>query len=254
MNSWPCKDTSKANTRQRMPGSGLHMHHSRAMWPIVTAMAHLRASVDPEDFLHITEYPECRFKEEEEEINTFFGPPVSVSTCEYRCAARARNIRYSILTGRTPFKPSAPSIDPFGPLNKWIWMGDEKCQQTAGNKMYPTVVLRSYLTKLAEILMFRPGSVTVNEKDNLHRIRIQHMETKEIRYAGRVWWAHWLGMTKSKIPFVLDSLFPCSENIFHTTGEFCKEAVGASGPCGAKRYCRQCEQVLGLLGQAWRIC
>ena len=101
--------------------------------------------------------------------------------------------------------------------------------------------------------MFRPGSVTMNEKDNLHRIRIQHMETKEIRYAGRVWWAHWLGMTKSKISFVLDSLYPCNENIFHTTGEFCKEAVGTSGPRGAKRYCRQCEQVLGLLGQAWNL-
>ena len=81
LNSWPCKDTSKANTKSRQPGSGLHMQNSRAMWPIVTAMAHLNGMLEHEDFLHITEYPECRFKEEDDKINEYFGPPVVVSTC-----------------------------------------------------------------------------------------------------------------------------------------------------------------------------
>jgi hypothetical protein len=226
MNSWPCKDTSKANKRNRVPGSG--------------------------DFLHITEYPQCAFQEEEDVIDQFCGPPFELKTSRYRTAARTRNIRFSPLEGRDSWRCYFAPINPFGEIDGWVWLG-ESDPATDDGVVFPTVVLRSYLTKMAEQLVLTPQMVSEAEKSNLMRIRVQHRETKEIRLAGRHWWCLWLGMGSTPMPQILDELFPCQEHIWTATGAFCKDRHPNSTPCGRARYRKMCERALDMLGQAWNF-
>ena len=252
MNSWPCKDTSKANKRNRVPGSGLHMKHSRAMWPIVQAMAHLGGYVLAGDFLHITEYPQCRFQEEDDVIDQFFGPPLELRTSRYRTAARTRNIRFSPLEGRDAWQCYFGPINPFGEIDGWVWLG-ESDPATDDGVVFPTVVLRSYLTKMAEQLVLSPQVVTDAERSNMLRIRVQHRETKEVRWAGRHWWCLWLGMASTPMAKILDELFPCHGHIWTATGACCKDRHPNTSPCGRARYCNMCEKALDMLGQAWNF-
>ena len=123
--------------------------------------------------------------------------------------------------------------------------------QLSGNdeKVFPTVVLRGYLTRLAEDTVNQPHRVTDAEKSNLIRIRVQHCQTKEIRYAGRHWWCLWLGMQATPMPQILDDLFPCYEHIWTATGALCKDQHPNSTPCGRLRDCNMCERVLDMLAR-----
>ena len=59
INSWPCKNTSRAAPmKDRPPGSGLHMQHSRKMWDIDHAMHVLQQmKLETHYIAHMTEYP-----------------------------------------------------------------------------------------------------------------------------------------------------------------------------------------------------
>ena len=50
---------------------------------------------------------------------------------------------------------------------------------------------------------------------------------------------------------VMERKFPCLQNIYPTVG--CAAEPGEGEPCGATRYCENCEQCLMYIGQAWEM-
>ena len=247
LNSWPCKNTSRAASMPGRPdGSGLHMQHSRAMWPIAHAHMILARQFGSSGFGHLTEYPQCGNAGEERTVDTYFGTAFENNPRVYNAANRPRRIRTS---------PSAHSIqqhhamiDPHGPFDGWSWCGNGQQEVIKA----PLVTLRSHLIRLAESTVFGDRVLQEFEVQALDRCRMRHADTGEIRLINRRFWLHWLGMAQSPIEKILDSLWPCLQSI-HSASGMPAELIAGGEPCGKSRWCMHCERCYEMLGQAWHL-
>ncbi len=252
MNSWPCKNTSKAaRPRERPPGSGLHMEHSRAMWPIVEAMSNLRPEFSERELYHFTEYPECGNMGEEQTINEFFGEPLKHDTGYYK-VSRSRNVR-SNPGPLAPVHNHAPH-DPAMKEDEWSWKGNHDGNAMRESSDYPTVVLRSFLPKLMTMAVFEGLSgLQHGERASLYSMKMVHGPTGEERYIGRAFWFRWLGHSATPIVAAANQHYPCLQWIISSTGGPCPQGVDGGESCGKQRYCSNCETLTRLLGQSWHF-
>jgi hypothetical protein len=247
LNSWPCKNTSRAASMPTRPeGSGLHMEHSRAMWPIAHAHMMLSRLFGSAGFGHLTEYPQCGNQGEEQMVNTYFGQPFENNPRVYNAANRPRRIRTS--PGAHTVQQHHAIIDPDGPFDGWTWCGNGEHETIKA----PLVTLRSHLIRLAESTVFGERPLQDFEQLALSRCRMRHPDTGEIRLINRRFWLHWLGMTQSPIEKILDTLWPCLHCIYSSSG-MQAEPSGGGESCGTSRWCMNCERCFELLGQAWHL-
>ena len=247
LNSWPCKNTSRAASMPDRPdGSGLHMQHSRAMWPIAHAHMILARQFGAAGFGHLTEYPQCGNPGEEQTVTTYFGQPFENNPRVYNAANRPRRIRTSPCAHT--IQQHHAMIDPHGPFDGWSWCGNGQQEVIKA----PLVTLRSHLIRLAESTVFGDRVLQEFEVQALDRCRMRHADTGEIRLINRRFWLHWLGMAQSPIEKILDSLWPCLQCI-HSASGMQAELSGGGEPCGTSRWCMNCERCFEMLGQAWHL-
>ena len=248
LNSWPCKNTSKAAAmRNRPDGSGLHMQHSRRMWDIDHARYKLVELGFPENKIaHFTEYPQCGNTGEEETVDRLFGKPFVSNPSSYHAANRARNLRTSP-KGLIVKKYHHP-IDPFAAVGSWQW-----CGNAGSDEKYPLVTLRSFIVTLIEVKLFGSRDLEPYEELTLKRCMMEHVETKETAYISRAFWLLWLGFDKTPISGITTKLFPCLVNIDTASGAVAMQGASGTSACGKDRYCNNCERVMQMLGQAWHV-
>jgi hypothetical protein len=251
LNSFPCKNTSTANNfKDRPEGSGFHMRHSRAVWPIIEASSEAMPEFGKGGAFHLTEYPPCGNAGEENLMNQHFGQSVKVQTLHYRSAKRDRNIRTDPFN--LDLKYFSVPTDPNAPMDGWAWCGNRDARGQTINSLIPEVTLRSHIVKLTHDLMFKPESLGDGELKTLNSIKMSHATTRDERLINRDFWYQWLGMLNTPISKALDELHPCQVWIIKTVGiKSTMENCGES--CGTSRWCRQCEQVFEMLGQAWHV-
>ena len=233
----------------RPAGSGLHMEHSRQMWPIDHAVVMLKQMGFPSDRLgHLTEYPQCGNAEEEGVVTKLFGQPIVANPKWYGAANRARKIRMSPATTDN-IKRYHPNIDPAKPIGDWKWVGNGSgCAET-----FPVVTLRSHMIVLVEQLMFELRPLAEWEQTAVDRIKMQHVSTGEVRFISRAFWLLWLGFEGTPLPKIVDEIWPCFEHILAATGEQLAATSQDASACGAHRWCRNCEILFQHLGQAWHV-
>jgi hypothetical protein len=248
VNSWPCKNTSRAAPLKNRPeGSGLHMQHSRRMWDIDQGIFLLHnMQMVPHRIAHFTEYPQCGNAGEEAVVDRLFGKAfVSNPSC-YRAANRARNMRTA--PGNLEVKLYHHPIEPKGPLNGWTWCGNNK-----NDDKFPQVTLRSYIVALVENEVYQSRELEEFEKQTLSRCRMRHEDGQRTAYISRDFWMLWLGFDQTPVPKIAADLLPCLGYVQVATG-----TAGVVNTCGVSmcctdRYCKNCEQVLLMLGQAWHV-
>jgi hypothetical protein len=251
LNSFPCKNTSTAsNFRDRESGSGFHMQHSRAVWPIIEAISEALPEFGKGCSFHLTEYPPCGNEGEESLMNKHFGQSVGVTTAYYRSAKRDRNIRTEPFN--LELKYCSVPTDPSGSMDGWTWCGNRDHRGQLMHGTYPEVVLRSYIVKLTQDAMFKLESLGEGELKTLNSIKMMHAVTKDERFISRDFWYQWLGMLNTCIAKALDELFPCMVWIIKSAGVR-SHFQGVGEACGTSRWCRNCEQVFLHLGQAWHV-
>ena len=248
LNSWPCKNTSKAAAMKERPeGAGLHMQHSRKMWDIDHAMFLLfNMGMATNKVAHFTEYPQCGNTGEEDTVNKLFGKAFVSNPSSYRAANRARNIRTS--PTKLTVKKYHHVIDPSAPLGPWKW-----CGNGGSEEKYPLVTLRSFIIALIEARLFDSRELEPWEDSTLKRCMMEHVETKETAYISRAFWLLWLGFDKTPVTGIADKLMPCFVNMETATGSIQMPGSSGSGTCGKERYCSNCERLMQLLGQAWHV-
>jgi hypothetical protein len=246
-NSWPCENTNRAAAVPDRPqGSGLHMQHSRAMWPIATAQMMLARLMGPAGFCYLTEYPECGNLGEEETLNKFFGQPFENNPRVYNAANRPVRIRTSPLCAQVQQHHAV--MDPSVPINGWVWCGNGE----QGDNKAPLVILKSHLTHLTEVKVFGERPLLDWEEVALSRCRMRNSDTGEIRLICRGFWLQWLGMAHSPVEKILGGLWPCLEFI-HCASGMQAEASSAGEQCGTSRWCMNCERCFALHGQSWHL-
>ena len=247
LNSWPCKNTSKAAPMPNRPaGSGLHMQHSRVMWPIAAAHMQLARDFGPAGFGHLTEYPKCGNQGEEDVVDRFFGKAFESNPRVYQAANRPRRIRTSPCA--LSVQQHHQIIEPRGPIDGWVWLGNGAGEAAT----YPLVTLRSHLVRLAEQQLFGDSKLQDFELIALKRLRMRHETTGEERLIARRFWFHWLGVALSPIEKTMASLWPCLQCIHATTGMAADASLGGEA-CGHNRWCQNCETCFELLGQGWHL-
>ena len=77
--------------------------------------------------------------------------------------------------------------------------------------------------------------------------------TGKIRYISRAFWLLWLGFDKTPVPEIADAQLPCLGTISLATGDPAQVDTPGSSACGEKRYCKNCEELVQMLGQAWHV-
>ena len=249
INSWPCKNTSRAAAyKDRPPGSGLHMQHSRKMWEIDHGMHVLKEmKIEPHFIAHMTEYPQCGNEGEEATINKIFCEAfVSNPSC-YGAASRARNMR--TCPSKLELKMYHHPIDPKAPIDGWRWRGNG----SGVEDKHPQLTLRSHITVLMETELFGTRQLENWELNTLRRMMIEQEGTGKTRYISRAFWLLWLGLDKTPVPDIADAQLPCSGSIYLSTGSPATIDAPGSSTCGEKRYCKNCEQLMQMLGQAWHV-
>ena len=249
INSWPCKNTSRAAPMKDRPaGSGLHMQHSRKMWDIDNAMHVLQQMKTEAHYIaHMTEYPQCGNEAGEDTIDKIFGKAfVSNPSC-YGGASRARNIRTS--PSKLGLKMFHHPINPHAPIDGWTWCGNGEGMESK----HPQLTLRSYITALMETQLYGTRQLEPWEANTLARMRMVHGTTGKVNYISRAFWLLWLGFDKTPVPEIADAQLPCLGNISLATGSPAKVDSPGCTTCGEKRYCKNCEELMQMLGQAWHV-
>ncbi len=253
MNSPPCKNTSVANPyRDRPDGSGFHMSHSRAVWPIIEGQFHTcRPEFDGNNVFHMTEFPQCGNKGEEAVMDLHFGDALEITTTWYRAATRTRRMRTN--PKNLDLKYNSMPMNPFATLDGWRWCGNMGTENPNEEILqWPEVVLRSHIVKLVQNAVFDPSAVTASEWKTLKTIKMQHPNETQQHYINRQFWFLWMGMRGTPLQTVMDDLYPCIPWIISSLGV--KAANQSHGePCGLSRYCVNCEKVFEMLGQAWHL-
>ena len=81
----------------------------------------------------------------------------------------------------------------------------------------------------------------------------QHTTTQEKRYNNRDWWMQQYGFINAETPLpgFYKNRLPCHQNIYEATGLAGKGP--AAIPCGKRRYCENCEQVIQKLDQGYNF-
>ena len=249
LNSWPCKNTSRAaSMKDRPPGSGLHMQHSRKIWEIDHAMHVLQQMKTESHYIaHMTEYPQCGNEAEEETIDQIFGKAfVSNPSC-YGGASRARNMRTA--PSKLELKMYHHPIDPKAPIDGWTWSGNG-----AGvEDKHPQLTLRSHITVLMETELYGTRQLENWESNTLRRMQMVQESTGKVRYISRAFWLLWLGFDKTPVPEIADAQLPCLGTISLSTGGPATVETPGSSACGERRYCKNCEDLVQMLGQAWHV-
>ena len=140
-------------------------------------------------------------------------------------------------------------IDPHAPIDGWTWCGNGEGES---NK-HPAVTLRSYITALMEIQLYDTRPLEQWESNTLARMRMRHGATGKTHYISRAFWLLWLGFNQTPVPGIADAQLPCLGNISLATGGPATADTPGVTACGEKRYCKNCEELMQMLGQAWHV-
>lgn len=250
MNSPPCRNTSVANPfTDRPDGSGFHMSHSRAIWPIIEAQFNAcLPEFDCKSVFHMTEFPKCGNAGEEAVMNTHFGTSVELRTDYYRAATRTRAMRTNPIN--LSYQYCGTAINPFSPIDGWVWKGNPGQDSHMLEGCFPQVTLRSHIVKLVQQHVFEKSSLKESELKTLNTLKMKHPNDDKEHFVNRQFWYLWLGVRGTPIQTALDNVWPCIPWIIPSLG-IKSEMQSVGEPCGASRYCHNCEKVMTMLGQGW---
>ena len=150
---------------------------------------------------------------------------------------------------------------PAGCVYQAVVQEKEKCLEHDGWKMDPSIYdwstknfsLGSQVVDLLQKKVFDERPWTAEETQMMEAMMSQHTTTQEKRYNNRDWWMKQYGFfgTETPLPAFYKNRLPCHENIYEATGLAGKGP--AAIPCGKRRYCENCEQVIQKLDQGYNF-
>ena len=132
------------------------------------------------------------------------------------------------------------SIEGWGPPDVSAWW-----------QKYPEGVLSpSYISKLMIVKLFKERQLKRSETDILQSVTIKKEDGGQASM-NRNWWMRWYGFHNTPAEQVFEKCMPCGQHIIATTGSPVDKASKHSTPCGYLRYCKNCEQVFGVMDKSY---
>jgi hypothetical protein len=132
-------------------------------------------------------------------------------------------------------------------------MGNYDHQGTRLSQVHPTTPLNDYLSECIGEAAFDRAGMKPEQLTMLSSFRMEHQESCEKKYLGRICWHAWSGWAGTPLQDAIDERHPCLKVIMPATGEAPPPNCQLGEECGTTRFCKHCETVLKLLSQTWRV-
>jgi hypothetical protein len=245
-----CTDTTFANKNRIAPGaSRLHGPHSRTWFHWHAGVKEIVRMVGCKRVVHMSEYPQCQDKADEDTINKMAGKPVVTDAADWGCATRKRYWRVS---PRLP--PEASQVKPqqIHRCNVQVDLdGFRWAPGPAASAALPhPVVLRRHWPILIEKAA-RGELMSSYERMTLDSLKVIQGSVR--KYAGVGFFLTHLGFAISPSLSAIRTLRPCLGHVVVGTGDMVPADHPQASPCGLQIFCTNCFDTLRVLGGAWHL-
>lgn len=134
----------------------------------------------------------------------------------------------------------ADPIDTWGVPNFVAWT-----DKYPGGTIAPSMVAKLLVMKL-----FKERPLRKEEEDMLRAVSVNGAggTTSSI---GRSRFLSLYGYLGTPAEGLLDSMWPCAENVYPTTGAAATGKSKVTSPCGQKRFCKPCEKLFAAIDQSY---
>ena len=250
-----CSDTTFANGKSLLSGSRLHGDHGRTWFYWHAAVTRLARAVGSNRVVHVSEYPQCQDKADEEAINRMAGTHVETHTSSWGAyAVRHRRWRTSPRIGHTKMniraRFCAGRADIAGPDKDGWQYCPEPAYHAQNQQPY---VLRRFWPYLVEnqFKKTRKQPLSAMEQATLSSLRIS--KGGVIRRAGVQFYIRHLGLEETPLQRITE-LWPCEVWPLGAPADPARPTPAEDAErCGEKQFCINCFEALRMLGGAWHL-